>query len=51
MPVRRCRLLVGADGVRSAVRACMLPDSPPPRYLVSAWPLAARLNARGPWGQ
>lgn len=33
--VRRARLVVGADGVRSAVRRCMFPDEAVgPRYLV-----------------
>lgn len=31
----RARMVVGADGVRSAVRASMFPEDPGPRFLVS----------------
>lgn len=34
-PDVRARLVIGADGVRSAVRASMHPEDPGPRFLVS----------------
>lgn len=33
-PDIKARMVIGADGVRSAVRASMFPDDPGPRFLV-----------------
>lgn len=40
----RARLVIGADGVRSAVRSTMFPKDPGPRYLVGVpgWTVLGR---------